>query len=175
METTLSLKNPVVKFLLTAALLYLAWYSLYELVLKNYTNFDRLVIDNVIWIAGVMLQSFGFDLIPNPHPDDPIRTIGIDGSHGVWVGDPCNGISIFGLFALFVVAYPGKWINKLWFIPMGILIIHLANAIRIAALAAIVYYDPSKLEFNHTYTFTIFVYSFVVLLWYIWANKLSVK
>ena len=162
------LKNPIVKFILLAGLLYLSWFSLYELYLKENTQFDRYIIDNVIVVSGFILEILGYDLIPNPHPDDPIRTIGIDGTHGVWIGDPCNGISIFGIFTIFILAYPGKWKNKLWFIPLGILIIHLVNAIRIAALAIIVKIDISYLEFNHNYTFTIFVYSFVFLLWFWW-------
>jgi exosortase family protein XrtF len=167
------LKNAVTLFLAKAFILYIGWYSFYEFYLKDHTRFDRIIIDNVITISAFLLKVLGYELIPNPHPEDPIRTIGIDGTHGVWVGDPCNGISIFGLFAIFIVAYPGKWLHKLWFIPLGIISIHLANAIRIAALAIIVDIDVSLLEFNHNYTFTIFVYSIVILLWYWWIAKLS--
>ena len=51
------------------------------------------------------------------------------------------------------------------------LIIHLINAIRIVALAIIVDVNPDWLYFNHNYTFNIIVYSFVFILWYIWAKK----
>jgi len=104
-----------------------------------------------------------------------IRTIGIDGTHGLWIGDPCNGLTLFALFTGFIIAYPGPLKKKLWFIPVGIIAIHFINIIRIVALSLIVYYfpDPEVLDFNHTYTFTLLVYGFVFSLWYVWAGKLS--
>jgi exosortase/archaeosortase family protein len=80
---------------------------------------------------------------------------------------------LFALFAGFVVAFPGKIKNKLWFIPLGILIIHLTNIIRILALAIIAYKSPNYLEFNHNYTFTVSVYIIVFALWMIWTLYFS--
>jgi exosortase/archaeosortase family protein len=54
---------------------------------------------------------------------------------------------------------------------LGIIIIHFVNVLRITALAIIVKVNPDWLYFNHNYTFTIVVYSFVFLLWWIWAKK----
>jgi exosortase family protein XrtF len=102
-----------------------------------------------------------------------MRTLGIDGTHGLWIGDPCNGITLFALFTGFVIAYPGPVKRKIWFIPLGLFAIHIVNILRIVALAFITLYAPSYLEFNHTYTFTIIVYSFVFFLWMLWANKFS--
>ena len=33
--------------------------------------------------------------------------------------------------------------------------------------------DPELLDFNHDYTFTIIVYAFVFMLWYIWIQRFS--
>ena len=33
--------------------------------------------------------------------------------------------------------------------------------------------ETEVLDFNHTYTFTILVYSYVFFLWFLWATKLS--
>jgi len=170
----LSFKQPLTRFSVVALLLYIFWYLLYELWLHPQGWLDRAIIDNLILISGGALRFIGFNLIPDSF-DESIRTIGIDGTHGLWVGDPCNGITLFSLFTGFVIAYPGPIKKKLWFIPLGLVTIHLLNVIRIMALTMIVYYfpDPAILDFNHTYTFTILVYSYVFLLWYIWANKLS--
>lgn len=133
-----------------------------------------MVIRSLEDISSWLLQLFGYQLIPDSH-DVSIRTIGIDGTGGIWIGDPCNGLTLFSLFTGFVIAYPGSAIKKLWFIPLGIILIHAFNVLRLVALALILHYfpDPEVLEFNHTYTFTIIVYSFVLFLWYLWAAKLS--
>ena len=168
-------KNPAFFFLLKALLLYVAWYLVYELWLHPLGIIDTLVIDNLIKSGEFIISHLGYTLIPEPDPKWAIRTLGIDGTHGIWIGDPCNGITLFALFVGFVIAYPGPLKTKLWFIPLGLLSIHLVNIIRIVALVFITLLAPDYLEFNHTYTFTIIVYSYVFMLWMIWANKLAVE
>ena len=102
-----------------------------------------------------------------------MRIVGIDGTLGVWIGDPCNGFSLFALFLIFMITYPGPWKQKLWYIPLGLLAIHLVNVLRIVALTIILDNNSEWLDFNHNYTFNIIVYSFVFFLWYIWAKKFA--
>jgi len=61
--------------------------------------------------------------------------------------------------------------KKLWFIPFGLITLHLLNALRIIALCIIVGVDYRYLDFNHTYTFTILVNGYMFLLWLWWAKK----
>ena len=166
--------DPVYRFLLKAVFLYIIWYILYQEWLRPSGGIDLAIIRNLEWISSSLLELMGYSLIAESEISS-IRTIGIDGTHGLWIGDPCNGLVLFALFIGFVVAFPGPWKKKLWFIPLGMLAIHLLNVIRIMSLALIVFYfpDPAVLDFNHTYTFTILVYAFVLWLWYLWASKLS--
>ena len=71
-----------------------------------------------------------------------------------------------------MLVYPGSWKKKLWFIPFGIITIHLINVLRIIGLALTVFYfpDPELLDFNHTYTFTVLVYGYVFYLWFLWSK-----
>jgi len=165
------LKNPIVRFLVTFGFFYLAWYLLYELILHPWGKLDSAVINNSIYFSSHLLELFGF--VTFTSHSETMRTMGIDGTHGLWIGDPCNGIALFSLFSFFILAYPGKWKTKLWFIPAGIISIHLINILRITALCIIVYKKPEYLEFNHTYTFTILVTVYVFLLWLLWAKKIS--
>ena len=167
-------KYAMLAFLIRAGIFYFIWLLLYHWFILPTTNTDRLVIDNLIDIASVFLRGMGFELIPNPAEGEPIRTIGIDGTHGLWVGDPCNGLTLFAVFSSFILAFPGTLKLKTWFIPMGIIIIHLANVIRITILTIIVDIDYNYLDFNHNYTFTIFVYSIILILWY-WFIKMAKK
>ncbi len=161
------------RFIVLAVLLYLGWYVIYELYINPWGKLDRAVIENLILIAGFFLRAMGYELIPSPPEHVSERTIGIDGTHGLWIGDPCNGITLFALFTIFVLAYPGPIKKKAWFIPFGLVTIHLLNVIRVMALSIIVTYDYAYLDFNHTYTFSVLVYGYVFFLWYLWAGKLA--
>ena len=105
--------------------------------------------------------------------DGLFRTrVGIAGAAGVIVGPSCDGVVLFALFAIFVASFPGRWLRKVWFIPLGIAVIHAANAFRIICLLWIqLYFGEDAMTFNHDYTFTVFVYSIIFLLWYLYAAK----
>lgn len=166
-------KNKLVRFILTSFFLFVTWFLLYDLWLHPSGLVDTFIINIIVDNSDWLLRLIGYTTIPTALFGESIRTVGIDGSHGVWIGDPCNGLTLFALFSGFVIAYPGPILNKLWYIPLGIFTIHLLNVIRVTALAMIQNYSPDYLEFNHTYTFTILVYSYVFYLWYLWSDKLS--
>ncbi len=163
------IQNPVFSFFLKAIGLYIIWYLLYELWLHPNTDIGLIVIDNIIKSSSFFLEGMGYNLIEYPY-SRAFRSIGIDGTHGLWVGDPCNGITLFALFTGFIIAFPGPWKKKAWFIPLGIVSIHLINILRVVGLAVSLVYFPELLEFNHTYTFTLLVYSWVFLLWMLWVK-----
>ena len=160
------------RFLILASALYLLLFLLHQFVVKRYTYYDQRFISWVIESADMGLRGLGYKTFLVLQDRD-MQVIGVDGSNGVWVGSNCNAISLFTLFSVFIIAYPGPWKYKAWFIPAGILAIHIINIIRVIALAIIAYYNPYILDFNHTYTFTILVYGFIFGLWILWVNKFS--
>ncbi len=162
-------KNKVFRFFFFATILYLSWFVLYELVIKPYTTIDEKLISVIISQSAFLLKTLGYTTYQAVE-EEGIQLLGIDGAHPIWIGSPCNAFTLFAFFSLFIIAFPGRVKNKLWFIPMGILIIHLANLIRVMSLTLINYYNPEYLEFNHTYTFTIFVYGIIFCLWMWWVN-----
>ena len=159
-------------FILKASLLYGLCYFLYEFIIKRNTRGDQLFIREIINLCKWIFDLFGYKTFASKEVND-FQVFGIDGSNGVWIGGPCNGINLMFLFAIFVIAYPGNIKNKLWYIPLGILIVHSINILRIVALAFIAFYYPNYLNFNHTYTFTFLAYSAVFGLWMLWVNKFS--
>lgn len=165
-------QNRLLKFLVTSSLIYLCFYLIYEFIIKKYTRIDHDFIKVIILSSEKILQGMGYATFTRLD-DNAYPGIGIDGSTGVWVGASCNALTLFFLFAVFVVAYPGHQKNKIWFIPVGILAIHVLNILRVVALAVISFYNPDILEFNHTYTFTFIVYAFIFFLWITWVNKFS--
>jgi exosortase family protein XrtF len=167
-------QNAFVRFIFTAAFLYTLLFFIYQLVVKRYTFYDQKFISGIIQTTNYLLQLIGYKTFLSLNNHD-FQVVGIDGSNGVWVGSNCNAITLFTLFSVFIIAYPGHQKNKWWFILLGIVCIHILNIMRVMALVLIANYWPEYLNFNHTYTFTFLVYAFIFFLWVIWVNKFSLK
>ncbi len=91
----------------------------------------------------------------------------------VRVVEGCNGLAVMILFLAFIVAFAGPWQRKVWFIILGIIIIHLANIFRISLLS----YISTQFELSdykiQKHLFTTFIYLFVFGLWYWWVNSIN--
>lgn len=164
-------RDPVVRFFSLAIALYMGWYGLYEFVLHPGGALDRAVIDNLVWAASGLLETLGYELIPEP--PQPERTIGVQGGILLWIGDACNGVGLFAVYSIFLLAFPGPWRHKAWFGLLGLVSIHAINILRIAVLCIITQYDYELLNFNHDYTFYVVIYGWVFLLWYLWVTRYS--
>jgi len=164
------LKHPAARFLILGGILYGAWLLIYYLLIKPYTNWDYYLDLSIVYLSHEILSWFGVGTVIEIESDHVILLMENATNSGVWVGDECNGFKLFSIFSIFILAFPGSWKIKLWFIPMGLLFIHMANIIRVMALLLIYDSFPSALDFNHLYTFTIFVYSIIFLLWWWWAK-----
>lgn len=169
-DKLISLSDPRVRFVGVASTVYLLSFIIYEFVLKRYTLFDEYMIRLIIENSEEVLKRLKFKTFKTTELND-FQIIGIHGSIGVWVGKACDAISLFIIFTVFILAFPGKQRNKWWFVPFGILTIHIMNVFRVVALSIITYYAPEWLEFNHTYTFTFLVYSYIFALWIWWVSK----
>lgn len=166
--------SPTLRFFSIGAALYLGWHLLYTYIIKPHSGLDELVTTNLVKGARFLLDLVGYAL-QAPDACDRPNSLGIVGGKCLQVGAPCDGVVLFALFVCFVVAFPGTWKRRLWFLPLGIAIIHLSNLIRIAALTAILYHKPSALAFNHDYTFTVFVYGVIFAMWMWWVGRKGLK
>lgn len=163
--------NPLYRFLGIAAVLFSIWVYSYETWIYN-NVVDQWIIDNLTAISSNTLENWNYTLIPEYDPEN-FRTIGIDGTGGLWIGNECDGLYLFAIFLIFMLAIPGNWYDKLWFIPFGLIVIHLFNVLRIVALAITLLTAPDRLEFNHTYLFQTLMYGVIFALWYFWTTKIS--
>lgn len=99
------------------------------------------------------------------------NAITYEGRHILRIESACNGLVLMMLFAGFIIAFPGPWKHKLWFIPLGIVIIHVVNILRVAALGWNYVSASRSFEFNHKYTFELVVYCVIFLMWMWWSNQ----
>jgi len=176
------LKNKLVVFLGLSLILYIIWQLIYHEIISPYTGIDNIVSMNLAFIANALLHVFDYQSVVDYLSIEDFIIVRMTDSiyPGVRIGNPCNGMSLFGLFAAVIIAFPSKNkkarkfnLKKLWFIPLGILLIHIVNVIRVAILAVIASYNFEWLNFNHDVTFKIVTYAFIFILWYIWINKMS--
>ncbi|HEV7232545.1 MAG TPA: exosortase family protein XrtF [Bacteroidia bacterium] len=163
--------NPLVRFLLLFILLYTIWYVFYQLVVNPNGRLDSMVINSSVACTAAFLKFLGYTVFTTH--SETIRTVGIDGTHGLWIGDPCDGITLFALFTAFIIAFPGPLKHKIWYIPSGIVAIFVINVLRITGLCLVVLYKPNWLDINHDYIFKVLVYGFIFSLWMIWINRFS--
>jgi exosortase family protein XrtF len=158
------------RFLLTAAALYLFWFFIYEQWLRPLGHLDAALSLNIAQVSAAALRLVG--LVGSAAE----RTVSVNGQRAVIVGDACNGLVLYALFAGFVLAFPGGgWRRKLPFIAAGLVVIYGLNIVRVGALALNHLYSHSTVDFNHHYTFTFVVYACIFLLWMLWVRRYATQ
>jgi exosortase/archaeosortase family protein len=155
------------QFLLKSLALFFLWYLCYELWLAPQKTVDLFLNDLVVKSSTKLLQILHFAAYYTEN------NIYIDNKFSISVGTPCNGLPLFALFAGFILLMSGKVIHKLWFTPLGIGLIFVINILRVVLLAINAQYSPETFEMNHKYVYHVAVYSFICLLWWLWANKFA--
>lgn len=159
----------IAAFVLKAIGMYVLWFLVYDFWLAPEGKLDAWLNKRAANDGAFLLQLIGYNSTTSPGIGQTI--IEIENVPQVGLGNPCNGLELFALFTGFVLCFPGQWKIKLWFIPLGILLIHFVNAMRAAGLALIQLKAPEHLDFNHHYTFTVIVYAIIFALWMLWANR----
>lgn len=165
--------KPLTRFLIKAAILYLGWHFLWYQWIEPDGRVNHYLTYNTAWISKLALNAFSsheFSLTPFEKQNTYLFK---DGVPVVLIEHGCNGLILMVLFAAFVLAFPGPWRKKLWYIPAGILAIYLINSLRVIGLAVNYMISQSSFEFNHKYTFTILVYGAIFYFWMIWVNRFS--
>jgi exosortase family protein XrtF len=161
------------RFLIRAVLLIGIWLFLFYIVIIPHTHINRDLCYLVAKNTTLLLSFFdsGYHVSFVFRDKYFLNTVCYYNTCVVGVGRPCNGLELFALFTGFVIAFPGNWKHKLWFIPSGVLFIHVLNVLRVASLTLIQLNYPKYLQFNHKYTFTVIVYAVTFSLWMIWVNR----
>jgi len=110
-------------------------------------------------------------------PNEDLKSIFIykDSGAVLSVYEGCNGLNVMVIFIAFLFAYGTVGKRMLWFIPLGILVIHLFNILRILLLFHVTLSMPDFLYFSHKYLFTAFIYIAVFGMWALWIFKIDGK
>ena len=86
------------------------------------------------------------------------------------VYEGCNGVNVTIVFFAFVLAFGGSFARALWFVPLGLVLIHAANLARVILLYWVVTSFPNYFYYVHKYLFTASLYVGVLVLWWWWVQ-----
>lgn len=158
----------ILYFFVKLVLLTSVWFVCYNLLLKPNRTIDRpltnfitaSVTQTINLVSSGAPISWEEDLIRNNRAHlikDQRRVFGIH--------DVCNGIDLMFIYVGVIFLLPGSLKRKFVYAGSGILIIILANIIRVCLLYAIYVHYRTAFDFSHHYLFTILMY---VLIFYGW-------
>lgn len=96
----------------------------------------------------------------------------INGYFGITI--LCTGIKQLIIFPLVMLFYPGPLKHKLWYIPIGIILIFLFRALLFALLGVVFFYSREAFTICHYITKYI-VWAGVFFIWLFWAKHFQKK
>ncbi len=91
------------------------------------------------------------------------------------INSGCSGLKQFLQAALLFLVFPGPWKQKIWFIPLSIILMHLSNLLRIFLLAIAVNYKPEQFSFYHDIVLRPLFYVVIFGLWVWWVEVFRQK
>jgi exosortase/archaeosortase family protein len=91
------------------------------------------------------------------------------------VNTSCSGLKQFLQFAILMLIYPGPWRHKAWYIPLGIVILHLVNLVRIVGMTFVMMNKPENWDFWHDDIFRPLFYVVMFALWVFWNERFFLK
>jgi len=165
--------NPFIRLAVNGTVLFLIWtifykyfrssdfiYFYYEEITYRLTNLQLKVTEFFLELIGYDIELYA-------------KQIKHVGGASVHLDRGCLGRNPQGLFVGFILAWPGKFKNKLWFIPSGLIAIWIINVFRISALLITSNCCPQYMDLNHHVIFKIIVYACIFLMWFIWIQKIN--
>lgn len=175
-------QNKLVKFIVLFVLIYpigYEWITLYSVnVAKNWWGafwwdyVDLPTLDLLTTHSATVMRWFGVDLTVEG------RLMYLANSAGnIRIDSACLALGLMVMFSALIISYPSKIKLKAIFIPVGILVIHILNVIRVSTVGIILaHYPQYKWPFvdKHHLFFDTSVYVFIFLM-FVLFTKLSGK
>ena len=103
------------------------------------------------------------------------RTFLFENNGFIVINHSCSGLKPILQYIILMLIFPGPWKHKAWFIPMGVVIVHLTNLFRISGLAVVTITIPEYWDFAHDNIFRPFFYVVIFSLWVWWVEKFRAK
>lgn len=109
--------------------------------------------------------------------DYPVRISGTEiyymNGLGIKIVWGCTAIKQSFIFFCIMLASRGLWKRKLWYIPIGLVLIQCFNVFRIAIISAWMQRHPEDFHVLHEGILKYLFYAFIFLIWVAWEEKFS--
>jgi len=164
--------KPLYKFIINGIFMFAIWAIFFQFfrhagAIHNFYEYSTYKLTSIyLNFSRVILELFGYEIIISG------KIIMIKNSVGVLLDRGCLGRNLMGLFAGFLIAFPGSIKSKLWYIPAGLGIIFLLNNTRIMLLVWITLTYP-KTHFDHHAVYNYTIYTLIFIMWYFWISRYS--
>lgn len=162
--------KPTILFLLRFVGLYFFGNLVYGILVSSYGSQPDPITIAVTDQSATVLSVFYDGVSTHPSSGKPTCYV-LDGDRQIIaVYEGCNGVNVIIIFVSFLLAFGPYKSTVLWFLPMGIIAIHLTNLARLVLLYFVSLRLPDYLYFTHKYLFTGFIYVIVLILWVWWVR-----
>ena len=166
--------KPTIVFLLKFILINAVLTQAYSMFLDSFESTDSFTYE-VSRESSSLANFIGYDSYIEQNVDEASIRFVLDNVYRVKIVEGCNGLAVMILFLSFIVAFGGKLLDMLIFIPLGILLIHASNIIRLVFLVYIYVYHYDQADAFHDYIFPAIIYGMVFVLWVVWVNYFAFK
>jgi exosortase family protein XrtF len=162
--------KPALKFLGLFLLIYFLGNLVYGLFIESFRNTPDPVTIRVSRQVGWILNLTGRKTEVTLNPSAPTVLMKYAGNIVVSIYEGCNGVNVMIVFVAFLVAFGGSRKKMIWFMPAGLIIIHVANLFRVGLLYVVAQSYSRYFYYIHKYVFTAIIYVIVFALWYTWIR-----
>lgn len=155
--------------IITIVFHYLWWHGLKEFLLNfmAFQNTESFLAHQVFLAASWIVEY----ILCYPITTQS-NTLFFENTGYVEVVGSCSGLKQFYQWTVLMIIFPGPWLKKLWYIPFGILIIHIVNIFRIVALSIVVVHWPEYWDFIHEWVLRPFFYVVIFAMWVVWVERM---
>jgi exosortase family protein XrtF len=167
--------KPALMFLVKFLSFYIVGNVLYGIFIETYGERADPITEFVTHQTSELLQLVGFDSYHEINSNRPTVFLKQHDNVVVSVFEGCNGVNVMIVFIAFIVAFGGPLKKMIWFISLGIVIVHVSNLIRIALLYCVAIYSPLYFYYFHKFFFTALLYLVIFVLWTIWVVKFNIR
>lgn len=152
--------------------LYLGWQALGYWPIKG--TIDKLM----IWAVDLAYSQSCWLLENVFHLDittmSDIRLIATPNNEGGWaraiIAPECASLKQWLHWLFLMLLFPGPWKHKLWYIPVGLVVVEWTNVVRICGVIMMQIPWPNSFHLAHDYIFKVFFYFIIFLMWVIWVE-----
>ena len=171
--------NQMRNFFIKLLLMVTIWFLVYNLILAPLRIIDRPVTNFITNSVVHVINAIAPQSAPLSWYEEPVfknRNFLIkENKRILGIYDACNGIDLMFIYIGVIVLLPFSAKRKFYFSVGGIIIITIADIIRVCLLYYIYRYHTTAFAFSHHYVFTILMYALIFYGWLLFIRKQKVN